>query len=114
MKNYKKIVVAIFPALLIQFLSGCSSDSSNNQNDIISQNNDNSNDKQVQLKNISEKYSILTVDHTCVGCGRCVAMDNEHFSMNGRSAQVVSEQNLESSLLQQAIRICPSSSINLS
>ena len=106
--------MAIFPALLIQFLSGCSSDSSNNQNDIMSPNNDNSNDKLTQQINISEKYSSLTVDHTCIGCGRCVAIDSEHFSMNSRRAQVISEKNLESSLLQQAIRICPSSSINLS
>lgn len=114
MKNYKKILMLIFPVLLVQFLSGCSSDSSNNQNDIISSNNDNSNDKLPQQKNISEKYSILTVNHTCVGCGRCAAIDSEHFSMNGRRAQVISKQNLESSLLQQAIRICPASSIDLS
>ena len=50
----------------------------------------------------------------CIGCGACVGIDPEHFDFNedGLSC-VISEENLESSAVQDAIAACPVQIISL-
>jgi len=63
----------------------------------------------------TSSYTSLTIDpDRCRGCGRCVAIDPEHFEMSGNVAQVISETNLDSQSLSSAISACPADVINLS
>lgn len=50
----------------------------------------------------------------CIGCGACVAIDPKHFDFDedGRS-QVINNEELETSELQNAIESCPTSAINM-
>ncbi len=50
----------------------------------------------------------------CIGCGACVAIDPEHFEFDdeGKSS-VISNENLESDNLVNAIESCPTSAIEL-
>ena len=32
----------------------------------------------------------LSIDHRCIGCGRCALVDSEHFQIQGRQVQVTS------------------------
>ena len=53
-------------------------------------------------------------EERCIGCGACVAIDPEHFEFNdeGRS-HVISNENLESENLVNAIESCPTSAIEM-
>lgn len=57
---------------------------------------------------------IIVNDETCIGCGACIAIDNEHFDFNddGRSC-VISNENLESNDLSNAIESCPVAAISI-
>ena len=48
----------------------------------------------------------LIVNDSCIGCGACQAIDPEHFEVDGIS-KVISEENLDSSALENAIASCP-------
>lgn len=53
-----------------------------------------------------KKLKVLT--ENCIGCGACVGIDPEHFDFNEDGlSQVISEENLESENLQNAIESCP-------
>lgn len=57
----------------------------------------------------------LAVDaDRCAGCGRCARIDPEHFSMSGRKAETVSQDNLGSQNLASAEKQCPAGAISLS
>ncbi len=53
-------------------------------------------------------------EERCIGCGACVAIDPEHFAFNdeGKSS-VVTNENLESENLVNAIESCPTSAIEM-
>ncbi len=111
MKKFKKFLIILSPLLLVQLLSACSFNT--NKNKVVSSDVNNNDDKQIQAPQTTAAYTELSVNHKCIGCGRCTMIDSEHFSMNGRKAEAVSQQNLDSSLLQQAIQVCPSAAIEL-
>ncbi len=50
----------------------------------------------------------------CIGCGACIAIDNEHFDFDddGKS-DVISQENIESEELTNAIESCPVSAISI-
>jgi ferredoxin len=48
----------------------------------------------------------LIVNNNCIGCGACQAIDPEHFEVDGVS-NVISEENLDSAALLNAIESCP-------
>lgn len=50
----------------------------------------------------------------CIGCGACVAIDPKHFDFDedGKS-QVINNDELDTSELQNAIESCPTSAINM-
>lgn len=57
----------------------------------------------------------IVVDHEkCVGCGACVAMDNEHFDFNDQGLSYAKVQNnFDDVKLQEAITSCPVGAINI-
>ena len=59
-----------------------------------------------------KKITVLT--DQCIGCGACVGVDPEHFGFNeGGLSHVISEENLESEALKDAIDSCPVGIISL-
>ena len=59
-----------------------------------------------------KKLKVLT--ENCIGCGACVGIDPEHFDFNDDGlSHVISEENLESEALQNAIESCPVSIISI-
>ncbi len=50
----------------------------------------------------------------CIGCGACVAIDSEHFEFNDEGlSTVISNENLDSENLKNAIESCPTSAISI-
>ena len=51
----------------------------------------------------------INVDQVkCIGCGACVGIDSEHFDFNDSGlSTVISQENLESQSLQDAMASCP-------
>lgn len=54
----------------------------------------------------------LVVNENCFGCGACQAIDDEHFELDGTST-VISQDNLDSQALQDAIASCPVGAISI-
>lgn len=47
----------------------------------------------------------------CIGCGKCVRVDAEHFMMQGGIAQVMTQDNLDTEKLDVAVKACPTNAI---
>lgn len=57
---------------------------------------------------------IIVNKDACIGCGACVAIDPEHFEFNDDGlSHAISEKNLESETLANAIDSCPTSAISI-
>jgi len=114
MKN--KIAILI-PILLISSSAFVLFKNQSKQQD--SQNNFSNNDNSTKAgsddqNNITIGFQKLIIqENRCRGCGKCARIDQEHFEMNGQTAQVISSSNLNSINLQQAINICPGQAIAL-
>ena len=96
----------------------------NKTNDIDNSKNNNENINLENKKNIQQENVIvdtrvvdkkITISNRCIGCGRCAIIDPEHFRMNEiiRKAEVVSQENLTSKSLLDAISMCRESAILL-
>lgn len=58
---------------------------------------------------------IIVSEEACIGCGACVAVDPEHFAFNDEGlSHPISQTNLESTELTDAMESCPTSAIILS
>ena len=56
----------------------------------------------------------LVVNDNCIGCGACIAVDSEHFDFNENGlSHPISNDNLETAELQNAISSCPVNAISL-
>ena len=56
----------------------------------------------------------LVVNDSCIGCGACIAVDSEHFDFNEDGlSHAISNENLETAELQNAIASCPVNAIKL-
>lgn len=53
----------------------------------------------------------LNVNENCIGCGMCVSIDPEHFEIVDGLSQAISDDNLESEALENAINACPTAAI---
>lgn len=104
-KNYNLIL----SVMLALFLSGCSQPTDTAKTTKI----DNGNDEQISQP-LKSMYSSITIKHTCIGCGRCVMYDSEHFVMVGSNVEVLTNNNLNSANLNAAVNNCPVKAINLS
>lgn len=72
------------------------------------------NDNDLVITNaVADDYEQLKVSSACIGCGRCIRTDPEHFAFNssGSQAEVISEKNLDTAELDQAISNCPARAI---
>lgn len=104
-KNYNLVLLV----MLALFLSGCSQSTDTAK----TTKTDNGNDEKI-TQPLKTMYSTITIEHTCIGCGRCVMYDKEHFAMEGRGVKVITNTNLNSAKLKVAVNICPVNAINLS
>lgn len=53
-------------------------------------------------------------ESACIGCGACVAIDPEHFDFNDSGlSHAISNENLESASLVNAVESCPTNAIVL-
>lgn len=51
---------------------------------------------------------IKVITDQCIGCGACIGIDNEHFDYNDDGySHVISNDNLDTEALQDAIESCP-------
>lgn len=55
----------------------------------------------------------LIVNDNCIGCGMCVAIDEEHFAIVDGLSQAQSNENLDSETLQNAMDSCPTAAIEI-
>ena len=55
----------------------------------------------------------LVIHPGCIGCGHCVRFAPTNFAMDWRQAHVVSQDNLDTENIQQAIRNCKAQVIEL-
>lgn len=55
----------------------------------------------------------IDVNENCIGCGMCIAIDPEHFDFQDNLSHVISNENLESDSLQNAISSCPVGAIEI-
>lgn len=50
----------------------------------------------------------------CIGCGACISIDAEHFSFSDEGySEVISNDNLDSEALLNAIESCPTDAIQI-
>lgn len=70
-------------------------------------------DDSVLQQDVDTTYTSLKVTSACIGCGRCIRTDEEHFSFDSatQKAEVRSDENLGTSALDAAIRACPARAI---
>lgn len=52
-------------------------------------------------------------EEACIGCGACVAIDQEHFDFNDDGlSEVINNENIESDNAKNAISSCPTNAIS--
>lgn len=57
---------------------------------------------------------IILKTESCIGCGACVAVDPDHFNFSEDGySEVISQENLESPILLDAIDACPVAIISM-
>lgn len=57
---------------------------------------------------------IVLKSESCIGCGACIGIDSEHFEFSDDGFSIIkSQENLESTSLQDAIDACPVAIISL-
>lgn len=57
----------------------------------------------------------IVVDEKCIGCGACVAIDPTHFDFDNElgTSKVISQENIESEGVREAMDACPVGAIAL-
>ena len=56
----------------------------------------------------------IIVNENCIGCGACIAIDDNHFDFNEDGfSNVISNENLDTDELKNAISSCPVNAIKL-
>lgn len=57
---------------------------------------------------------LILDEEKCIGCGACISLDSKHFDFNDEGlSSVISQDDLESEDLQNAIHSCPVNAIKL-
>lgn len=68
-------------------------------------------DIQQEITTIDDEVTVqdqqLVINPGCMGCGRCMQIAPSNFTMGGRHAQIISQDNLNSAVVQQAVANCP-------
>jgi ferredoxin len=55
----------------------------------------------------------LSINNRCIGCGHCAKMAGDSFSIEWRVAEVISQENIDSPSVAQAIARCPVQAIEI-
>ena len=55
----------------------------------------------------------IEINENSIGCGMCTSLDEEHFTFGDGKAEVLNNENLDSSNLQNAIESCPVGAISI-
>ena len=51
-------------------------------------------------------------ENSCIGCGACVALDDEHFGFNDQGlSTVISTENIDEESIQNIVDSCPTNAI---
>lgn len=57
---------------------------------------------------------LVVSEDTCISCGACIQIDEEHFDFSSKGLSIVkTQENLDSEALYQAIDACPVAAIRL-
>lgn len=57
---------------------------------------------------------LVVSEDTCISCGACMQIDEEHFDFSSKGlSTVISQENLDSEILKQAIDACPVAAISI-
>ncbi len=57
---------------------------------------------------------LVVSEDTCISCGACMQIDEEHFDFSSKGiSTVISQENLDSEVLKQAIEACPVAAISI-
>ena len=119
--NIKKIILPffLFAGTIFAFIISFTKTSSSSQ--VVSSPNINSNSSKIDDRQSTissnphqlQKLSVLPLK--CIGCGKCVRVDSQHFEMSPSTGKaiVISSTNLNSQNLAMAINICPVQAIVL-
>lgn len=86
------------------------------KNDIWIKQEDSNEKKELLTVWNEENEKKLKIDSRCTWCWRCVISDAEHFKMNLKNftPDILSQSNLESESLKNAIKNCPVNAISIS
>ncbi len=76
-------------------------------------NTENNNVDQNTEQSVAQIEQKLVINNWCVGCGRCIKNAPQNFTMNWRIAEVISQENIDSQLVDSAIKNCPVSVIEI-
>jgi len=109
-KNKRAIPFCLATLIALPTFTGC-----DNQSEIIVQdNNQQDSDTTTSIEDVKEQYLAVN-QNTCIGCGRCVKTDSEHFVLDSsiKKATVISQNNLTTENLKNAIDGCPVDAITL-
>ncbi len=101
----KKILI---PLLLIWILTSCTKDATP-----VTTNQKDSNTTEVDTSVIKKETS-LTVSERCIWCWKCIRIAPENFKLNVETykAEVISQNNINSTKIDNAIRSCPVKAIS--
>lgn len=125
----KNITNKVFTFILLtSIISSCSNESINNTENNIETNNietnniDSNNTKLINDNSnndkIIEQNSLvwqIHINNTCIWCWKCISIAPSNFWFNNsiRKAEVISQENINSSSVQRAISSCPTRSIEI-
>lgn len=55
---------------------------------------------------------MLKVNENCIGCGACMAIDADHFNVEGPVSEVITQDNITDAT-REAVNSCPVGAIEL-
>jgi len=114
MPNINKAYLALIPAVIVvaALLMFIGNNLKTSTNSAVTTNTSTTNNDQISIP--TQAKTLAIIGSRCRGCGRCAMIDSEHFELSGRTATVISQSNLDSSSLTNAINACPGNAITLS
>ena len=110
MKERRKIAGTIGICWILSVLGWCTQDKSTNETISTIEtiepavNNETQNTTNMEETNIQKQ---LVINPWCIGCWRCAMFAPNNFAMNGKQAEVISQENINSPQVQQASSRCP-------
>lgn len=113
MEIKKSILISLGVLSRLGILSWCTKEEikPENNEEIIANQSDN---QDQILDNQTSEEKTISIWHGCIGCGKCAQISPSNFSMWGREAIVISQENADSDEVQMAVKRCPARMIEVS